>query len=387
MDRISEIDSLIEQCKKLEQQINANLIWNLNDGINLPEGIKTSSSNWKIFCNDIGTYFSMFANYPSSKKYKPIFDTLCTSVTPIKNSTQIEEIGTSLHRLRNEVKIEEELHTAPMKSYTLTEEIIYTVLSALRDNPKVKSADLNMSKEEFNDALEIIDDEKLAKGIRISRDGVGRVYVALHDTARITLEGIQYLDSRTAKDEPKVVSDENSKPTVFLSYSWANDSLCDSIENFLKKKGLHVSRDIHGIGNWNSIKKFMKQIRQQDYVVLLISDEYLKSGNCMYEVTELIKDENYKDKIFPVVIETSIYDPSKRVEYVKYWEDQKQKLENVLSTVSTVNRGSETETLRQYAEIALNIGSFLKDVADMNNPQIVDVNEAIWDNISKNINV
>ncbi len=53
----------------------------------------------------------------------------------------------------------------------------------------------------------------------------------------------------------------------------------------------------------------MKSIRNQDYVILIISDYYLKSKNCMFEVTEIMKEQEYKDRIFPAVVEHGIYDP------------------------------------------------------------------------------
>ena len=38
-----------------------------------------------------------------------------------------------------------------------------------------------------------------------------------------------------------------------------------------------------------------------DYTILLISDAYLKSSNCMYEVFEVMRDRRYKDKTFLAV--------------------------------------------------------------------------------------
>ena len=63
----------------------------------------------------------------------------------------------------------------------------------------------------------------------------------------------------------------------------------------------------------------MKGIRQQDYAVLIVSDLYLKSKNCMFEVTEIMKEQEYVDRIFPGVVEHGIYNPLKRVEYIEYW--------------------------------------------------------------------
>ena len=46
----------------------------------------------------------------------------------------------------------------------------------------------------------------------------------------------------------------------------------------------------------------MNRIRQADYTVLLISDEYLKSVNCMYEACQLYRDVNWKSRRMYVVL-------------------------------------------------------------------------------------
>lgn len=53
----------------------------------------------------------------------------------------------------------------------------------------------------------------------------------------------------------------------------------------------------------------MQSNHGMDYIILIISDSYLKSKNCMYEVMEMMRDSEYKDKIFPAVINSEIYNP------------------------------------------------------------------------------
>lgn len=54
------IEKLLKTCNQLKEQINSNQIWNLNDGVNAPEHINRTSSEFRKFKNDIDTYFSMF---------------------------------------------------------------------------------------------------------------------------------------------------------------------------------------------------------------------------------------------------------------------------------------------------------------------------------------
>lgn len=274
-----------------------------------------------------------------------------------------------------------------MTSY-VTEEIIYRVLNVLRDNPNAKASDFGLKRSLYNSSMEIISDENLAKGISIKYGGNGDVYMVLANNVRLTLAGIQFLDSR--KQEPSVYPIDSDKSdssiSVFLSYSWDDSAVADEIETMLAAKDFLVHRDVRDIGSWQSIREFMKSIRKQDYVVTLISDKYLHSENCMYEVGQLLKDNDYKARLFPAIICDDIYNIEKQIEYVKYWEDKNKRLESQIERLSFANRASFTEAYRKSKEIETTIGDFLNTVVDMNNPKLTDVGKAIIEEIQKREN-
>lgn len=168
------------------------------------------------------------------------------------------------------------------------------------------------------------------------------------------------------------------KGNIFLSYCWANDLIANMIEQHFKGLGdVNIHRDKISIGSWRSIKEYMHSISNMDFVILLISKEYLESSNCMYEILEVMRNRNYKEKIFPAVIDTSIYSPRGRIHYVKYWQKEFGELEEAMKGIETANLGKLPEDLKRAQDIASNIATFLDTVADMNNPQIQDINMAI----------
>ena len=168
------------------------------------------------------------------------------------------------------------------------------------------------------------------------------------------------------------------KAEVFLSYCWADEKIVDKVYNdLIKCTQINFHRDKLEINTWGSIREYMQSIRQMDYVILFISETYLKSRNCMYEVLEIMKDIKYKDKIFPAVIYTEIYRTSIQVKFVKYWQDEFSQLKNRINDIDVQNLGSLPEDLKQCQDIAANIIDFLKIVSEMNNPQIDDISHAI----------
>lgn len=177
-----------------------------------------------------------------------------------------------------------------------------------------------------------------------------------------------------------------SNVSLFLSYNWHDGKIADTIDKNLSGcSGITVKRDIRDIGPWKSIREFMKSIRKQDYAILIISDYYLKSKNCMFEVTEIMKEQEYGDRILLAVVDNKIYDPIVRVKYIKYWQDECNKLEAAISELDPINSIEPVTDLKCYKSIASSMGEFLSMAADRNNPNIQDIEKEIMKAIFKNL--
>lgn len=169
-----------------------------------------------------------------------------------------------------------------------------------------------------------------------------------------------------------------AKFEIFLSYCWADEAIAENVERTLRKNSnITLHQDKIDIGPWNSIKEYMQSISHMDYTILLVSDAYLKSFNCMYEVLEVMRSRDYRNKIFPAVINSSIYQPATRAKYVKYWQSECEKLSDSLIGIQPQNLGKLGEDLKRAQDISSNVAEFLETVADMNNPAIGDVSAAI----------
>ena len=204
---------------------------------------------------------------------------------------------------------------------------------------------------------------------------IGGSYTGGNSTVNIYYNNQQKEDTKENK----------GKKTIFLSYNWHDKEIADRIDNYLSGlPGITVKRDIRDIGPWKSIRKFMEGIRKQDYAVLVVSGLYLKSKNCMFEVMEIMKEQQYKDRVFPAVVEHGIYDPLVRAGYIKYWQQECDNLEASIRELEPEYINELAADLKQYKSIAFSIGEFLNIVADMNNPDIQEVEVQIEKAILKN---
>ena len=167
--------------------------------------------------------------------------------------------------------------------------------------------------------------------------------------------------------EELMMSEQGLKTRIFLSYSWKDELLADSIDAMFADSGITLIRDKRDIEYRSSIKEFMKQIRFNDYVILVISPDYLKSASCMYEIAELTKDENYKTRILPIMKpDTNIFDSIDRSSYILYWQGKYKELYASSNMLEPLNRSEVISELLRYERIMRDLPVFLQNISDMN---------------------
>nr|WP_320025763.1 toll/interleukin-1 receptor domain-containing protein [uncultured Acetobacterium sp.] len=166
---------------------------------------------------------------------------------------------------------------------------------------------------------------------------------------------------------------------IFMSYCQKDSDYADNIDTYFNGiSNISIHRDIRDIDQWKSIRNYMGTIREMDFAILIITENYLKSFNCMYEVLELMKELRFEHKIFPLIVEKRIYEIQYRNSCIIYWQEQKKATEKSLQEIhNPENALSGYDNLKKIKNILANMDEFLGIVADMNNPDILDMNEAI----------
>lgn len=161
---------------------------------------------------------------------------------------------------------------------------------------------------------------------------------------------------------------------IYLSYGWGgeNELIVDKIYQSFKDKGYNIIRDKIDLGYKGNIKDFMQSIGKGKYVISVISDKYLKSENCMYEMLEIKNRGKLNECIFPVVMrDAGIYDELQRIDYLKYWDDKLLEIKAKLLTITDpVGTGSIVEKINQYTDIRRVIGEVTDILRNMNIPEM-----------------
>lgn len=157
---------------------------------------------------------------------------------------------------------------------------------------------------------------------------------------------------------------------VFISYAWKGESeeIVNQIDKALQERGIRIIRDKRDLGYKGSINEFMERIGRGNCVIVVISDKYLRSKNCMFELLEIAENKEFSDRIFPVVLsDARIYDPVDRLDYVEYWEGEKARLNQRIKNLSDVsNLQGINEELNNYDRFRDKISGLTSTLKDMN---------------------
>ncbi|OUD14684.1 hypothetical protein TPSD3_09190 [Thioflexithrix psekupsensis] len=165
----------------------------------------------------------------------------------------------------------------------------------------------------------------------------------------------------------------SDKAQVFISYAWnekdseENERLVNQLQADLSQRNIEIIRDKQHLGYKGDIKQFMQQIGRGHYVIVILSDKYLKSKNCMFELVEIAKHGDFVDRIFPIVLSSAnIYDPVILIDYIVHWEQEITRLEQAMKKVSAANLQGIRESIDNYTAIRAAIANLISIIANMN---------------------
>jgi hypothetical protein len=165
---------------------------------------------------------------------------------------------------------------------------------------------------------------------------------------------------------------ETYESGVYISYAWGkedeeHEKIVNQMDEALQKRGIEIVRDRRELGYKGSIREFMEQIGRGLCVIVVISDKYLRSPNCMFELVEIAENRQFHDRIFPIVLKNAeIYDPIKRIGYIKYWESKRAELAEAIKSMDPANLQGIREDMDNYDRFRDKISGLTSLLADMN---------------------
>lgn len=168
-------------------------------------------------------------------------------------------------------------------------------------------------------------------------------------------------------------------PKVFISYAWGDDTsegkvrsqTVEALHAALEKGGFQPARDRDQILPGEPISAFISRLTRADLIVVVISDKYLRSYYCMYEIYKLWQrcqgdHEELIQHVVPIILpEVRIKDFEERMLYIKYWSDRAKQLKALVLDPELNPSPESWHEVRSIQEFAYHLDGilvFLQDV-------------------------
>jgi internalin A len=166
--------------------------------------------------------------------------------------------------------------------------------------------------------------------------------------------------------------------TYAVSYAWndASKTIVDRLcAEATKKHGVDILRDTTGLGLGESIAKFMRSLAASDRVFVILSEKYLSSSYCMYELWQVwlncrADDEEFRQRIRVYRLpDAAMMKVLERGRWGKYWKDQ---LKDI-TDLGLDNLGKEDfGEYKLMLDFANHVGDILRVIADTLLPEDFD---------------
>ena len=181
-------------------------------------------------------------------------------------------------------------------------------------------------------------------------------------------EAMKKVDEKSA-DKREMTEDDY----VYISYNWESTSfvtvnyLCDVLtDNKIPHK-----RDKKDCNYMDNIKEFMDAIRDGKIVIVVFGRLYMKSRNCMYELSGIMEHPDYIKRILPVVVDDNVRKTSFYISLAKYWKKQKESQEKAINQLKDVDEflAAPEETKLKEIEAIYKLLPVIKEYVDWTNTE------------------
>lgn len=156
---------------------------------------------------------------------------------------------------------------------------------------------------------------------------------------------------------------------IFISYAWGGESekIVNELDAAFQQQGIQLVRDKRDLGFKGIITDFMLKIGEGKAVVTVISDKYLRSPYCMFELLEIYRNLNLSRRIFPIVMpDAAIFEPIPRLQYLKFWQDKKKELDEAIMQFGVDAITVIGDDYKMYKKIFDNFGEIVNILKDIN---------------------
>lgn len=154
-------------------------------------------------------------------------------------------------------------------------------------------------------------------------------------------------------------------PRIFFSYAWGDgqeepgasrEDIVNELYRTLSAEGYALVRDKDDLGYRGLISEFMEQIGTGELIVIAISNKYLRSPFCMFELYEIARQSGFdkrrfRDRVLPVIVEPIAFgNLDVFLELHQYWQSE---LDRWTALVKSMSEQLSIDKFERYNRVRL----------------------------------
>lgn len=192
-----------------------------------------------------------------------------------------------------------------------------------------------------------------------------KIFVICKQKNMKILKGDTIIKNKSLKETVKYRHMENKLRKVHISYKHddAYDDTMNAIIAGLEKNNISYSIDKYDILYLDNIDDYEKEIGISDRVIMVVIPKYFESLDCMFEMTQMFKNGNVRERIIPVVDMGDIPRNGDGLTTIKdYWQDVK---ERKVKCMLTELGGSDylIQEIRKIDDVIKTLNEFWKFIS------------------------
>ncbi|HYF87099.1 leucine-rich repeat domain-containing protein [Azospirillum sp.] len=175
-------------------------------------------------------------------------------------------------------------------------------------------------------------------------------------------------------DKPPQQETAPAGPNWYVSYAWSDDSpegrahttFINDLCAKAKERGRIIRRDKEELRVGDSLTAFMRRIGAGDRIFVILSDRYLRSPNCMFELSEIWRTSRFENAAFLdrvrvyVTPDVSLRAAKDRAKWAIHWKKEYDELNEIAQTHGPTALGEDGNAeLRRMQTYYLNVADIL----------------------------
>jgi hypothetical protein len=158
-----------------------------------------------------------------------------------------------------------------------------------------------------------------------------------------------------------------STTRVFISYNWNDRPLVDRMTAAFERTGITFLRDVNEVGAFDSIDSFMSEAGAARFFVTVLSTNYVRSRNCIYELGQVMASD-VNIRAVPLIVDPAALAGDDAA--IRHWDQRVEAIQQALTELDAHGTESLHDELRVTRDIIARLDQFRGALRSMQIPPL-----------------